>query len=103
MKKNIPTPLTDEYLESLQQMTEAETDPFFYTRLKARMEKEISTEGGWSLPVKPAWLLTLLVVFLFINSFLLVNQVRQTKQPATQGTSLQNFASGYDLNVSTSF
>lgn len=100
MKKNIPTPLTDEYLQSLQQMQEAETDPFFYTRLKARMEKNAQ---GWSLPLKSAWLVSLLAVFLFINAFFLVSQVKQNKETSSQDTSLQTFATGYDLSVSTSF
>ncbi|HUS02244.1 MAG TPA: hypothetical protein VMY77_10980 [Chitinophagaceae bacterium] len=102
MKKNIPTPLADQYLDNLQDIKEAETDPFFYTRLKARMEKGIST-SGWSFPLKPVWLVSMLVLFLFINTVFLVVQVNQSKQTNEQSTSLQNFASGYDLSVSTSF
>lgn len=102
MKKNIPTPLTDQYLDSLQQIKEAETDPFFYTRLKARMEKQMQ-ETDWSLPLKPVWLVSMLILFLFINTFFLVTEVKQNKETSGQNTSLQNFASGYDLSVSTSF
>jgi len=100
MKKNIPTPLADEFLQSLEQIKEAETDPFFYTRLKARMEKN---SEEWTFPLKPAWILSLLAVFLFINAFFLVTQVKQNKEPSSQNTSLQTFATGYDLSVSTSF
>lgn len=102
MKKNIPTPLTDQYLDSLQQIKEAETDPFFYTRLKARMEKNI-TSSEWSFPLKPVWLVSMLILFLFINTFFLVTEVKQNKETSGQNTTLQNFASGYDLSVSTSF
>lgn len=102
MKKNIPTPLADQYLDSLQQITEAETDPFFYTRLKARMEKQVPGTG-WSFPLKPVWVVSMLVLFLFINTFFLVTQVKQSKETSGQNTSLQNFANGYDLSVSTSF
>ena len=102
MKKKLHTPLADEYLESVQPIQEAETDPFFYTRLKARMENEVAG-SGWRLPLKPAWILSLLLVFLFINAFVLVNQFKQKTETSTQNNSLQNFASGYDLNVSTSF
>jgi hypothetical protein len=101
-KKFTNTPLTDQYLESLNGMKEAEADPFFYTRLKARMEKE-TADAGWSFPLKPAWLVSLLVIFLFINAFFLVTQVKQNRVVRSQDTSLQNFASGYDLSVSTSF
>jgi hypothetical protein len=102
MKKNIPTPLAEEYLNSVQQIKEAETDPFFYTRLKARMEKQHSS-SGWNFPLKPVWLVSMLILFLFVNTVFLVTQVKQTKETAGQSTSLQNFASGYDLSVSTSF
>lgn len=100
MKKNIPTPLVDDYLQSLQEIKDAETDSFFYTRLKARMEKRVP---DWSFPLKPVWLLSMLVIFLFINTFFLVTQIKQSKETAAQSSSLQNFASGYDLSVSTSF
>ena len=96
------TPLADEHLKSLEGMQEAETDPFFYTRLKARMEKENSSEG-WSFPLKPVWLVSMLVLVLFVNAFFLVTQVKQNKETTAPGTSLQGFASGYDLSVSTSF
>jgi hypothetical protein len=102
MKKNILTPLADEYLDSLQPIKEAETAPFFYTRLKARMEKQLQA-SNWNFPLKPVWLAGILVLFLFINTFFLVFQVRQSKEVSGQETSLQNFASGYDLSVSTSF
>jgi hypothetical protein len=101
MKKNIPTPLTDEFLQSLRNIREAETDPFFYTRLTARMEKQESAE--WRFPLKPVWLVSMLAIFLFINSFFLLPRVLQDKTPSSPGTSLQNFASGYDLSVSTPF
>jgi len=102
MKKNIPTPLADQYLDSLQQIKEAETDPFFYTRLKGRMERNILA-SDWSFALKPVWLVSLLILFLFINTFFLVTEVKQNKETSGQNTTLQNFASGYDLSVSTSF
>jgi hypothetical protein len=101
-KKFTNTHLADQYLESLNGMRQAEVDPFFYTRLKARMEKE-TADQGWSFPLKPAWLVSLLVIFLFINAFFLATQVKQNKAASSQETTLQNFASGYDLSISTSF
>lgn len=102
MKKNLPTPLADEYLESLHHIQSAETDPFFYTRLKARMEDQ-TKHPGWNLPFKPIWVVSILVIFLFINTFFLVTTVKQNKETTEQNTPLQNFANGYDLSVSTSF
>ena len=101
MKKNIPTPLVDEYLQSLQGINEAQTDPYFYTRLKARMEKENFLEG--KLPLQPALLVSILSLFVFINSFFLVTESKRGSDTSSQNTSLQNFASGYDLSVSTPY
>lgn len=101
MKKNIPTPLVDEYLQSLQGIKEIETDPFFYTRLKARMERETAAE--LKVPLKPVWLVTILTFFVFINSFFLVKEMKQGLETSSQGTSMQNFASSYDLSVSTPY
>ena len=102
MKKNIQAPLTDEYLQSLREIKKAETTPFFYTRLKARMGKQIPV-AGWSFPLKPLWLVSMLILFLFINTFFLVTHVKQSQEASDKNTSIQNFASGYDLSVSTSF
>lgn len=102
MKKNLHTPLADEYLQSLQEIREAETDPYFYTRLKARMEKQLP-DAGTGFTLKPAWVVSILMIFLFINTFFLVTQLKNSKDKTVEDTTLQNFASGYDLTVSTSF
>ena len=98
MKKNIPV---DEYLEILGNAGEVETDPFFYTRLKARMENEIAQEGR--AITKPAWLVAALSLFLIANSYFVVTGSWQNKETSVQGTSLQNFASEYNLSVSTPY
>ena len=96
------TNLADQYLESLSGMQEAETPPFFYTRLKARMENESKTRG-WNFSLKPVWLVTMLTIFLLLNSFLLIEFLHQDNGSFSQNTSLQNFASNYGLSVSSSF
>jgi len=101
MKKNRPTPLADEYINSLQGIQQVETDPFFYTRLKARMEKDINTDRGFSL--KPAWLVSLLAIFVVINSYFLITQAQFSKETSSQSTPLQKFATEYDLSVSTPY
>ena len=101
MKKKLPTPLVDEYLQSFEGINETETGAFFYTRLKARMEKE--NGQSVSFPLKPAWVLSLLAFFLFINAFFLVQESKEKIPTASQGTALQNFAASYNLNISTSF
>ena len=102
MNKNILTPLTDEYLQSLNNIKEAETDPFFYTRLKARIDTEMGLARNFFI-LKPLWMVSILAVLLVINGFFLATQVKQIKETSSQSTSIQNFATGYDLFLSTSF
>ena len=98
MEKN-STPLVDEHLQSIQSMQEVGTDDFFFTRLKARMGKEIS-EQGWSFPLKPVWVLGTLVLLLAVNGFMLVNQSASKETTSTvSGSSLQNFAESYDQSI----
>ena len=81
MKKN-STPLVDEHLQSLKGMQEAGTDEFFYTRLKARMEKN-KLEQGWSFPLKPAWVIGSLVLLLAVNGFMLSQRFKAAKTQKT--------------------
>ena len=99
----ISTPLVDEHLQSLQGMKEAATDEFFYTRLKARIERN-EPQRGWSFPLKPVWVIGTLTLLLAVNGFML-SQKFKTKETATttSGSSLQNFAESYDQNISSSY
>lgn len=100
-KKYTATPLVDEHLKALQQMQEAETDDFFYTKLKAKMQSD--KNETWNFPFKPAWVITLLAIFFCINAFVVSQQIRSNKKTDTEVSSLKNFASSYNLSVSTSF
>lgn len=98
--KSKPIPLVEEHLQSLQGMEEAETDPFFYTRLRARMEKQEAP--GWSFPVKPAWLVASLVVLLTVNGWMLVkSRDSEVKPAAAAASTLQQFAASYDMTLSS--
>jgi hypothetical protein len=102
MKKN-STPLVDEHLESLLGMQEAGTDDFFYTRLKGRMQGNQSRQG-WSLPLKPVWVIGTLAFLLAINGFMLSQQFKSSKIKTTSSSSsLQNFAESYDQAISSSY
>jgi len=96
--KRVQTPITDEYLKSVQGM-KAETDAFFYTRLRARMERKIEEKGAWVFQLKPVYIITLLLIFLSINSVVLINQVQSKKAEATSST-LKSIANSYNLTVS---
>ena len=101
MKKNF-TPLADEHLQSLTGMQEAGTDDFFYTRLKARMERN-EPRKEWSLPLKPVWVIGGLVLLLAVNGFMLTQQSGKKAKVASSSSSLQSFAESYDQTIVSTY
>ena len=101
MKKNT-TALVDEHLEYLRGMQEATTDDFFYTRLKARMEREEPSQG-WGFPLKPVWVVGALVLLLAANGFTLVQRSAEKNKTTAAAPTLQNFAQSYDQVISSSY
>ncbi len=101
MKKNT-TPLVDEHLQTIQGLQEVATDEFFYTRLKARMERN-KNEQGWSFPLKPVWVIGTLALLLTVNGFILSQQVTTKKVKTTETSSLQKFAESYDQTISSAY
>jgi hypothetical protein len=102
MEKN-STPLVDEHLQSIQGMQEMRTDDFFYTRLKARMERE-KLQPGWNFPLQPVWVVSTLALLLAVNGFMLLQQSKAKEiKSATSASSLQNFAESYDQSISSSY
>lgn len=69
---------------------------FFFTRLKARLEKE-NQPNNWSLPLHPAWIIGVLVLFLIINS-LIVTQDSKSSKPDTE-YNIKALATSYDQNI----
>jgi hypothetical protein len=96
------TPLLDEHLQAMQGMTETGTDEFFYTRLKARIQKE-GPQQGWSFPLKPVWIVGTLALLLVVNGIMLSQQVKSTSQKEADASSLQKFAESYDQAISSSY
>lgn len=104
------TPLVDEHLQSLTGMQEAETDAFFYTRLKARMDTrhEVSADkvqqGGWSFRLKPVWVIGGLALLLVMNGFMLLEQSGKNESGKTSSsTPLQSFAESFDQTITYSY
>jgi len=103
MNKNF-TPLVDEHLQSLANMQEAQTDDFFYARLKNRIESlHDAKQNNWSLPLKPVWIISMLVFLLGINGLMLLQQKRNAPAKNEIPASLQSFAQAYDQTVSSSY
>ncbi len=99
MKRKSTLPL-DEHLPILNEMVEVGTDDFFYTRLKARLEKE-SGGAEWSFPIKPVWLVATLFILLAVNCFTLIKQSNST-DVQNETSSIQSFATSYDQTINTS-
>jgi hypothetical protein len=69
-------------LKAFDGMEQAEPNPFYYKRLKARMERELlqpKTVLGWTF--KPVYVYASLVVVLLINVFTIVTLNNKSNQP----------------------
>lgn len=80
-KKDISL-LTDQVLNCLDGIQRAETQPFFYTRLKARMEGgELNEWNKWmSILSRPVVSLGILLIFLMINGYLIFSKMEAEKE-----------------------
>jgi CBS-domain-containing membrane protein len=106
--KDESTPLLDDHLLSLQGVPPIGTDDFFYTRLTARLQKEVLGDG-WYFPLKPVLLTSTMVLLLAVNIFML-SQRNNLKEPATatatkaapaNNANLLGFAREYDQVISS--
>ena len=101
-KKHINTPLVDEYLQSLDGMQPADAEPFFYTRLKAKIEKRsaqsTAATGGWVFAI------CTITVFLVINSIILLRPLQKTSgTPQPAATAQQSFVNTYSVGGAPSY
>ncbi len=94
----------EESLSSLDGVQRAAAPDFFYTRLSARMEKELTTPT-WIPFGKPVWLIATLLVFLVLNT-MMIKQTKLSKSSgsdANSGSSLQSFATEYELSNTVNY
>jgi hypothetical protein len=72
----------EETLKAFEGINQAEPKPFFYTRLKARMERELvetKTVLGWTF--KPIYVYVSLTLVLTINIFTIITFINKSSQP----------------------
>jgi hypothetical protein len=91
---------TDEILKSIDGINRASAPDFFYTRLKAKLDRlsERPYESGrrsWLL--HPAYALATLIVVLLINAFVLLKNDGSAKD-GVQDEGLTSIAAEYNLN-----
>ncbi len=96
--------MIDEILNSLDGCTPATAPDFFYTRLKARMDKEADPAARTSWMLRPAYAFAGMAIILLINVLAVFNQHTATEEStvSTETDSFQSLASEYRLNESSS-
>lgn len=94
----------EETLSSLDGMQRAAAPDFFYTRLQARMEKELTTPA-WIPFGKPVWLIATLLVFLVMNTIAIKqSKLSNSNSHSTNDvSSLQSFAAEYELSNTVNY
>ena len=96
----------EEILSSLDGSQKAAVSNFFYTRLKARMEKESEPVIKKSWILRPAFALTVLAAVLFINAFVILKEDGTKNDSISEITNdtdtLQSIAAEYNLNDNNS-
>lgn len=94
----------NEILNSLDGCTQATAPDFFYTRLKARMEKDAAPAAArtsWML--RPAYAFAGMAIILLINVLAVFNQPGTEENTAvTETETFQSLASEYRLNEGNS-
>jgi hypothetical protein len=81
----------EQTLHSLDGMSAAEPNPFFYTRLKARMEKELLTPRkvfGWQ--VKPIYAISTLSIILILNAITIFTASNQNSEKGIENVQQYN-------------
>jgi hypothetical protein len=92
--------MIDEILGSLDGIKRAEAPAFFYTRLRARMEKHSGPERSRPWLLRPVFALAALLIVLLINAAVILKKDNTTVTPIadTENESFQSIAAEYNLN-----
>lgn len=101
MEHTTNTPLADEYMQSLKGMQPADLPPFFYTRLKARMETDATPKPSFLL--RPVLAVAALSVVLLLNIVALVQQHRKVLPEESKNTTIEQFTSDFNLTTNSNY
>jgi hypothetical protein len=89
----------NEILSSLDNIQRAEAPDFFYTRLRARMERENEAVMKRPWYLSPAFAIAMLLLVLFTNAYFLLNRSSHTESVVVNTTdTMQSIAAEYNLN-----
>ncbi len=95
--------VTEDILNSLDNMQKAEAPAFFYTRLQARMEREAEPASPfWQWVTKPVFAMATLSLLILLN-VAAINSYRKTnmQEVVMEANGIQGFAQEYQLTVSS--
>lgn len=92
----------EEILGSLDGSPRASIPDFFYTRLKARMQKGIEPDIKKSWVLRPAFALTVLAAVLLINAVVIFRGDAGKDTATNDAETLQSIAAEYSLNDNNS-
>ncbi|HEX4877631.1 MAG TPA: hypothetical protein VFV31_13230 [Chitinophagaceae bacterium] len=85
-------------LGSIDNIERAAAPEFFYTRLRARMEREAETVIARPWVLRPVYALTALFLILLINAFVLIKGNNSTENITNTSDTMQSIAAEYNLN-----
>lgn len=89
----------EEILNSLDGCQRAGAPDFFYTRLKAKMEKGLEQSTAQSWVLRPVYAVAVLLVVLLINAVVIFNNNSSFEEKASVDTEVfQSIAAEYKLN-----
>lgn len=98
----------EDILDSLNGISRAESPPFFYTRLQARLQRQKQSSMMGQIIrflTQPVFALSTLSLFVLLNMYAITSMVKIKKQSvagqSNTEASIQSFAQEYDLSVST--
>jgi len=95
--KNMSNEQFEQEMIIISNLKEVGPPNFFYTRLKARMDKE-NLSNELASPLKPILVICALTLFLFINSLLLKSDSNLVNTNSSQ--EMEAFAASYDQTIS---
>jgi len=87
----------DDILKSLDGIQRASAPDFFYTRLKAKMEKSLETGNLKPTLLRPAYAFVAIIIVVLMNAAVLFKSTSDNNNTATETESLQSIAAEYSL------
>lgn len=90
---------TDNILQSLDGISKLKAPDFFYTRLQARMEKELLASPALPLLLRPAFLNACLALVLVVNLATLASGNKDVEQAKKQEAPIERFATEYNMGT----